>query len=127
MATTKGVAVKEYTQLRLEERRELYRMQKQGMSEKEMALTLDRDRSTISRELARNSDPELGYLPDSAHAKAQNRKHILKPKVDRLPELKVIIVARLRERWSPEMIAGEMRQRLSRLRICHESIYSKAL
>jgi len=50
--------MKEYTQLNLDERKKLYVMKKEGTPVAEIAQELNRDKSSLYRELARNTaDP----------------------------------------------------------------------
>lgn len=90
----------------------------------EMAKVLKRDKSTISRELARNTtNIRIGYLPDTAHDLTQKRKAKHGYKVDRHPELKDRIDEKLKIGWSPEAIAGKMKHNGATLKISHEAIY----
>src|SRR3977135_1468819 len=67
-----------YGQLSLEERVEIYRLHAGGKSQNEIASALDRARSTISRELRRNSRPTKvwagGYEPVRAQQLAERRR-----------------------------------------------------
>ena len=99
-------------------------MMKQGLPVTKIAKNLRRDRSTIILELKRNTvDKKVGYLPDEAHRLAQERKAKHGLKINRHPELKEKIIERLKDGWSPEIIAGKMKLQPSLFRICHESIY----
>jgi len=99
-------------------------MMKQGLSVTKIAKNLRRDRSTITLELKRNTvDREVGYLPDEAHRTAQERKAKHGLKINRHPELKKKIIERLKDGWSPEIIAGKMKLQASPFMVCHESIY----
>ena len=55
-----------YTQLTQEERYQIYALNKAGHSQTEIATLLERDKSTISRELRRNRGLK-GYRPKQAH------------------------------------------------------------
>jgi len=116
--------MKVYEQLGLEERKELYVMRKNGFGVNAIAKALGRSGSTISKELKRNTaDARIGYLPDEAHRLALERKAKHDLKINRHPELKDIIVEKLKDGWSPEIIAGKMKQQSSPFGICHETIY----
>ena len=66
--------MKKYRQLSLNERENLYILLQEGKDMKAIASKLERDQSTIYRELKRNkANKELGYLPNKAHEKAQAR------------------------------------------------------
>jgi IS30 family transposase len=67
--------MKKYTQLSLEERELVFEGLKRRMSQNEIAKLLRRDKSTISRELSRNSDSKGYYFyPQDAHAQSAKRK-----------------------------------------------------
>ncbi len=66
---------KEYKQMALEERDRIAEMKVLGHTIGEIAAKLERSKSTISRELKRNSTPAYRiYLPHRAHERAQKRK-----------------------------------------------------
>jgi transposase, IS30 family len=116
--------MKEYTHLKLDERKKLYVRKKEGMPMAEIARELKRDKSSLYRELARNTaDSVVGYLPDEANNLAEERKAILIPKLDRQPESKAVVVEQLKDGWSPEVIAGRVKLEPSPFRISHEAIY----
>lgn len=77
----------------------------------EMARQLGRHRSTIYREIKRNTfrDRELpdydGYYSAVAHDTSRERRRRLR-KLRRYPALRTEIINRLEARWSPEQIAG---------------------
>jgi transposase, IS30 family len=101
--------MKEYTQLKIEERVTLCLMKQKGIKNKTIAEHLGRDRSTISRELKRNQyDDQQNYIPDIAHKKAQARKHTQVPKIEKNGEIKKYLVEKLKDRWSPGVIAGRL-------------------
>ena len=50
-----------YEQLSLEERCEIARLQAEGRSIRQIAATLDRSSSSVSRELKRNRGRQVGY------------------------------------------------------------------
>ena len=58
-----------YRQLSIEERCSIARLHEDGQSIRQIAATLDRQPSTIARELKRNSGSKVGYQP--AYAQAQ--------------------------------------------------------
>ena len=109
-----------YTQLTQEERYQIYALKKAGHSQKEIAVTLGRSPSTISRELRRNKGLK-GYRPKQAHKLAQNRKQERSRR--RIPDSVWQRVAQLlREDWSPEQISGWLRHSEG-VCISHEWIY----
>ena len=116
--------MKVYDQLSFEERRELYVMRKNGEGVNATARALNRNASTISRELKRNTtDERVGYLPDEAHLLALERKAKHDLKINRVPGLKMSVVEQLKDGWSPEIIAGRQKQQSAPFWISHETIY----
>ena len=81
---------------------------------------LERDKSTISRELRRNRGLK-GYRPKQAHHLAIARHHAkASPRIDaRVWEQ---VEALIRQEWSPEQIAGRL-EREQGVAISHEWIY----
>ena len=116
--------MKEYTHLKLDERKKLYVMKKDGEPMTKIAKELKRHKSTLYHELERNTlDAKIGYLPDEANNLAKERKAVLIPKLDRQPEAKAVVIAQLKDGWSPEVIAGRAKRETSLFRVSHEAIY----
>ena len=117
-----------YSQMDLDERRKLERWRQAGVSVDVIAEKLGRHRSTIFREIARNTFedremPELsGYFCVAANAKAKERRGQHR-KLVRYPKLCASIVERIKHGWSPEQIAGRLAYERSGVRVCHETIY----
>lgn len=112
-----------FTQLTYHERDKIYRGLCAGKSKSAIARELCRAKSTVAREVRRNSD-SIGYLyPGKAHEKAQQRKHRNKLKISRNPKLKEYIIERLKKRWSPEMIAGRYNLEHPGQTVSKEAIY----
>lgn len=114
-----------YRHFTLQEREALYRLKHhEGLSLRAIAARLGRSPASISRELKRNQNNYLGYLPDRAQALAQGRK---KQRVlrwwERDPELVAELLNKLLVGWSPELFSA-MRQRQGCPSISHESIYT---
>lgn len=92
----------------------------------EIADRLDRDPSTISRELRRNGSSR-GYSALAAQTKADMRRR--QPRVRKLdqPETRRYVQQRLRQRWSPDQIARRSRRDFPRDRkrqLSHQTIYA---
>src|SRR5690348_9882994 len=112
-----------FSQISYHERRQIYRGLRQQKSKRMIAQELDRSVSTITREIARNSD-WWGYsYPEDAHAMAQKRKNINTPKIDNGPQLKAYVIEKLEQRWSPDMIANQWCIDHSDQSLCKETIY----
>lgn len=95
-----------------------------------IAKIMRRDHSVIVRELKRNSlKGRSGYRADLAERIFEQRRHKQrKGKLDKYPELKKYVVDKLKEEWSPDVIAGRIKDDQPRLlanrTISHESIYN---
>jgi IS30 family transposase len=112
-----------YTQLRERDRIGIYRGLTTGLTQSMIAAQLDRNKSSISREIRRNSD-HIGYLsPRDAHDKTRSRKARHGSKIDRNPALKSYILARLHNGWSPGIIAGCWKKNNQKNSISAEAIY----
>jgi IS30 family transposase len=114
----------EYTHLSLEERKELFLGLKNENPVVQIAKKLSRHKSTIYRERKRNmASKELGYLPETADRMAKERiaKHGLK--INRFPAVKEAVIGQLKDGWSPEIIAGRMKQTSSPFWVSQETIY----
>lgn len=80
-----------------------------GLRVREIARRLGRNHGVISRELKRNKSG-THYVAIAAEAKAAHRKHkagIREPL--RNPKLYSYVLARLKDGWSPEQIAGRLK------------------
>lgn len=85
------------------------------VSKTEIAARLKKDRSSIYRELARNSGP-LGYLPIEAQQRALARRRLLPRRRRKLsdPRVREYVEQGLAQCWSPDQIAGRSRREFSR-------------
>ncbi len=116
---------KGYKQLSLEERDRITEMKSQEWSITDIAKGLERCKSTISRELQRNSTPAYKvYLSHRAHKRAVERKQEAGSR-PRLKNEQVVTYVRdkLEQGLSPELIAGRIGLEHSGLGISHEAIY----
>jgi IS30 family transposase len=118
-----------YTQLTLADRRRLHQLVAAKVPVHEMARQLGRHRSTIYREIKRNTfhDRQLpdydGYYSTVAHDISKERRRRLR-KLRRHPNLRTEIINQLEARWSPEQIAGRLLlDGHSLVRVCKETIY----
>ena len=108
-----------YKRIQIEEREEIMKSIAGGKSLREIARKLNRNVSSISREIKRNKKGRKGnkdlrqaqYSANKAQEKAQNRqkerhkKFVLKSYVIR-EEVERLIM----NRWSPELISGRLRK-----------------
>ena len=98
-----------------------------GISVRQIAATLGRAPSTVSRELRPNSRRDGQYRPFEAHRWAvQRRARHHQRRVDKNTALCDLIAELLAQRWSPQQIARHLRREYPKDRLmwwCHESIY----
>src|SRR5262245_10845718 len=77
----------------------------------EIAQRLGVHRTTVYRELARNTGP-IGYIASEAQQRADARRmfgHRRKPKLAE-PALRDFVCEGLRQHWSPDQIGGRLRR-----------------
>lgn len=114
-----------YTHLSLEERHYIEIEKKLGRSLNKIAEALGRAQSTLSRELSRNTG-QRGYRHKQADRLADER-HATKAKASKLTdEIKPLIRGYLEEDWSPEQIAGRLKDE-GVIELHHETIYQFVL
>jgi IS30 family transposase len=114
-----------YKHLSLVERHYIQIERKLGKSCSKIACDLGRAPCTISREIRRNTGLR-GYRHQQADRQARER-HKDKPKALKLtPEIKFIVEACLRAYWSPEQIAGRLKN-MKVISLHHETIYQYIL
>lgn len=111
-----------YQQLSLDDRCEIARLQANGRSIRQIAATLDRPASTVSRELKRNSGRSVGYKPGYAQEQAKVRRWA-GSRLEREPDLRRAVLERLACGWSPEQVAGRLARENGRKVVSYESIY----
>ncbi len=113
-----------YRQLTSGERYALSALRKQGCNQAAIARALGRHRSTISREVRRNSKDRRGrvYRPGLADDKARWRRGRSRRNERFGPSDWRMVEHCLRQQWSPEQAAGWLRRR-RKLLISHETIY----
>lgn len=115
--------------LTLEERRIVAGLLHRKVSVAQIAIHLGRHRSTIHREIRRNfwHDPEVPMATGYWHMNAQSLAAARRSRQRKLiqhDDLRLAVIERLKDGWSPEQIAGRLRHEGHRPRVCHETIYS---
>ncbi len=109
------------------EREILYRMKRAEKPIAEIATLLGRHRSTIYRELDRNTG-QRGYRPQQAQRLAEERREACRrPAKMSHPPLEKYVTKHLKKKWSPEQIAGRIRRDLPHqqdCRVCNQTIYN---
>jgi IS30 family transposase len=112
-----------YHQLTPEERYMISALRRQGIHQAEIARNLGRHRSTISRELTRNSARYDGhYRPSIAVERTSGRRSRSRKKSQFGPNDWQQVLELLHQDWSPEQISGHLRAQRT-LSISHETIY----
>lgn len=118
-----------YQELSIEERVTIQIGQLPGLSQRAIARMLDRSPSTISRELRRNATV-LAYSASQAHQTMRQRRTVCRPARKLKPgtDLFDLVVYLLRQRFSPQQIAGKLRRmefsKLEDVYVCRETIYN---
>ena len=113
--------------LSLQERETIRDLNATGASLRSIAAVLQRSPSTISREIARNGHPGVGYQPYAAQRQAASRR--ARPKTAKLAgesDLSNYVKEKLLIRWSPEQISHTLVEdfpELPEMRVCPETIY----
>ena len=100
--------------LTFQERAFLYRLKKAGRSKTEIAKFMGRDRSTVYRELKRNTG-QRGYRPKQAQRFAEERRLMCRRphKMDD-SDVHIYVKDKLEKCWSPDQIAGHVRREFPR-------------
>ncbi len=112
-----------YHQLTSGERYMLAALRRQGCNQSQIARSLGRHRSTVCREVRRNSTRADGhYRAFTAQERTNGRRSRSRRNQRFSAEDFALIDELLRRQWSPEQVAGHLR-RLGRLLISHETIY----
>src|SRR3990167_7836221 len=113
---------KSYRHLTYEQRCQIDILKASGESPIKIAQILGVHRSTITRELQRNSNSgDQSYHYEKAHQKTQDRRkqsHCLKM----TPEMILIIIEKLKMGWSPEQISGWFKKQ-GKEYVSYETIY----
>ena len=113
-----------YTHLTIEERECLLILLKNGKNITEISKLMGRSKSTISRELKRNSTPE-GYSCLQADAKYhERRKQCRRHRLFENEAMKAKVLELFLERqWSPEQIANRLKIEGSSFQVSYSTIY----
>jgi len=117
--------VRTYKQLTSQQRYQISALKRMEHSQTEIAKELEVHKSTISRELRRNTG-ERGYRPKQAEEKADQRRANATPKKRIATETWAVVEEKLRQDWSPEQVSGWLKKR-PKLRISPEWIYQHIL
>src|SRR5258706_2308752 len=118
-----------YQQLQPEERMTIASMRQQSSSVRAMARTLGRSAATVSRELARNTCPAVGYASAPAQTLSAARREAARPpgKLHAQSVAWRVVLTLLAWKWSPQQISGTLKRIWPNdpaLRVSHETIYA---
>ncbi|MCW8128717.1 IS30 family transposase [Microbulbifer halophilus] len=110
-----------YNQLAENERYQIYSLRKAGHSQAEISELLERNPSTISRELRRNAGLR-GYHPGQAQKLSAVRRHEAYKARKMTDEVRGQIESLLRQELSPQQVVGYL-ERHTGVSLHHETIY----
>src|SRR5271169_1917696 len=117
--------MKKYSQLNLSERSQVEILFGKGYAQKDIALVLDRDPSTICRELKRKVCD--AYVVRKAHHKAYVKRKYAKYQGMKITEdmkLEEYVTKYLKKGWSPEQISGRIANDRNLTPVSHTAIYA---
>jgi IS30 family transposase len=114
-----------YRQLSQVERGQIMFLRFWELSVSAIARQLGRDKSTISRELRRNISPHASCYTDESAQLWADRRRRQACRYGRLRDERIrsYVEAKLKARWSPELVAGRIRIDLPGCSISHETVY----
>lgn len=117
--------MKPYKHFTLSERESLYFSLKLNKNITEIAKELGRNKSTVSREIKRNSNRKGEYNPWGAYTKYRVRRNFSRRKyrIKRDTPLYDFIVEGLKNFWSPEIIAAKWNEKNPEEKIAFSTIY----
>lgn len=118
-----------YSELSLDERIIIRVGLLQSQSLRAIARQLNRSPSTISREVRRNRGPDGSYTASVAQQQMKERRQVCRPerKLKHDSELFELVTEMLRDGYSPEQIAGNLRRMFPTHKsnfVSHETIYN---
>jgi IS30 family transposase len=117
----------QYRQITSGERYTLSALKREGLNQSEIAQRLGRHRSSVSRELRRNSTPyDGGYRPELASIMARARRWKSRTGSQFSERDLRQVERKLQKQWSPEQISGRF-YLTGQLSISHETIYGYVL
>jgi IS30 family transposase len=111
-----------YKQLTQEQRYYIFQLNKKDFTQDEIAQEIGVNKSTISRELKRNTG-QRGYRPKQAQRKATERRQLASKAIKMTADMIEFVDNKLTEhQWSPEQISGWLLEE-KKIAISHERIY----
>ena len=113
--------MQKYKQLNLVKRYQILALLKEGMNYTKIANNIGVSKSTISRELRRNSIDNT-YQPDEAEREAFKRHRYKKKYIKLTKPIEKYIRKYLKIKWTPEQISNRLKKD-KQLTLSHETIY----
>ena len=111
-----------------EDREDISRALAKGLENKDIAASIGRDESVVSREIARHGGREAYRAWKADAAARESRSRPKERKIDTDPELNQRVTGDLVKGWSPEQISGRIRYESGRgetdMSVSHEAIYT---
>ena len=112
-----------YHHLTSDLRCQIYILKKRGESVVQVSKELGVHRSTIYRELKRNSG-KRGYRYKQANEKALRRRDRASKRKVKMTQMTIFMIKeKLNLQWSPEQISGWLKKMEYKKYVCHETIY----
>jgi len=112
-----------YEHFTISERIRLHELKQEGMSNSKIAKILGKHRSSIGRELKRNTSGGESYQPFIATKRyIQRRKRSVRKLRMSIPEVKAFVIKGLEAYWSPEIISARWKMEATE-KLCHSTIY----
>lgn len=121
MTSQEKEALMGYKQLTEEQRYQIYGLLTAGKTRSAIAEEVGVHKSTISREIKRNSGRK-GYRPKQANERSLGRRGTAYKRMKLIPPVVEIITKRLIEDWSPDQISGRLKREFG-ITLSHETIY----
>jgi len=118
----KGVLQMKYNQLSREQRYTIYCLLQKKLSKSKIAEIIGVHRSTVTRELQRNTLKKKYRFGVADHLSCDRRKHGRRAKV-LTPDNIYLVVSLLKKKYSPEQISGRLKLQ-GKLVVSHQAIYS---
>jgi len=114
-----------YRQLTYEQRIAIHALLKADHNQTQIAKIIGVSKSTVSREIKRNTGLK-GYRPKQANQHALDRRQHAEKHVRFTEEVKNLVNELLKQKWSPEQISGRLKL-LNIATVSHETIYQHVI
>jgi len=119
-----------YQHITASQRSELGALLRANLAQKDIALHLGKHRTSIWRERTRNKSAltgsRTGYNAQAAQYSTKQRRIAANQrfrKIENNEQLQKYILTKLKARWTPEEIAGTLKEDFGFTVLCHETIY----